>query len=244
MDPDLQAVQNPDHPIISVEQKQPARFWLTNCLKSRPAHGQNHAQKVSWIHLHPVKIPDHSIVSIMQERPPGPDLHTVQTQSSPLSASCRKGFLDLDLHTVQKARPLHCQVHTENGFWTLTYTLFKTPSSPLSGLNRKGFLNPDLQAIQTQPFYCQYYAEKASWTLTDNLFNSIVSIMQKMPPGSWLTRWPKPRQFHCQHHAEKISSPLPYILFKTQSSPLSASCSTEPNFYLQYVESISTCFWL
>jgi hypothetical protein len=82
----------------------------------------------------------------MQKRPPGPDLHPVQktfycqhhaekaswtlthilfkTQAILLSASCRKGLLDSDSHTV------------------------KNPGHSIVSIIRKGLLDPDLQTVQ------------------------------------------------------------------------------------------------
>ena len=51
--------------------------------------------------------------------------------------------------------------------------------------------------------------------------------MQKRHSGLWLTSCSKPRPFCHQHHAEKACGALTYILFKTQSSPLSGSCKTD-----------------
>jgi len=109
--------------------------------------------------------------------------------------------MDPDSHPVT----MYCQHHAEKASWTLTYKLFKTQTILLSASCRKGLLDPDLWAVQ-------------------NPDHSIVSIMQKRPPGPWLTSCSKPRPFYCQPHAEKASWTLTYKLFKTQTILLSASC--------------------
>ena len=89
--------------------------------------------------------------------------------------------------------------------WSLTYMLFKTQTILLSALCRKGLLYPNLQPVQNPDHF-------------------IVSIMQKWPPGPWLTACSKFRAAHCQHHAEMACCILTYTLFIVKSSPLSTSC--------------------
>ena len=197
-------------------QKRPPGPWLTFCSKPRSFHCQHHAEKASWTltymlfktqtillsascrkclldpDLHAVQNPDHSIVSIMQKSPPGPWL-----------TFC------------SKPRPFYCQHYAKKASWTLTYTLFKTQTISLSASCRKGLLDSGLHAVQN-PDHC------------------IVSIMQKRPPGLWLTCCSKPRPFYCQHHAKKASWTLTYILFKTQTILLSTSCRKgllDPNLH-------------
>jgi len=48
-DPDLQAVQNPEHALVSKKQEGPARSWLTSCSKSRACSCQQQAGRASQI---------------------------------------------------------------------------------------------------------------------------------------------------------------------------------------------------
>ena len=115
-------------------------------------------------------------------------------------ASCRNGLLTL---VCSKHRAVHCQHHTEKATWALTYMLFKTQSNHCQ--HHAKMLYPDLHTIQ-------------------NTNNCIVRMMQKRSPWPWLTSWSECRAAHCQHHAEKASWTLTYILFKTQTILLLASC--------------------
>ena len=45
LDPDLRAVQNPNHSIVSIMQKSPPRPWLTTCGEPRATHHQHNAKK-------------------------------------------------------------------------------------------------------------------------------------------------------------------------------------------------------
>ena len=130
-----------------------------------------------------------------------------------------------------KSRAVNCQYEAGTSRWTLTYKLWKVHTSSWSASSRNSLLNSFLQSVQSQE-------------------QPIVSIIQKRPPGPWLTSWSNPTPFYCQNHAEeaekaswtvayllfkpiaaqcqyhaaKASLTLTYFLFKTQSSPLSASC--------------------
>ena len=270
--PNLHAVQNPDNVIVSIMQKRPPRPWLTSCSRPKQLHGQHHAEMISWpwltrcskhrqFHcqhhvekaswtltyilfkiqtiplsasckqshldpdLHPVQNPDNSIISIMQKTLLDSDLHTVQNPDNSIVSIMQKRPPGPWLTFCSKPRQFHHQHHAEKVSWTLTYTLCKAQTIPLSASSRKSLLDTDLHAVQ-------------------NPDNSILSIMQKRPPGPWLTVCSKPRQFQCQHYAEKTSWTLTYILFKTQTIPLSASyrrpgpwltyCSKPRQFHCQH----------
>ena len=254
LNPDLHAIQNPKQPIVSIMQKRPPGPWLTYCWKPQTITLSASCRKgLQEPDLHPVQNAQQPIVSIMQRRPPGPWLTSClkprpfccqhdagnafwsliyllfKSQSSPLSASCRKGLLHPNLQTVQNPEQLIVSITQKRppapqltgcskfsqlsascrkGLLTLTYMLFKMQSSPLSAWWRKGLLDPDLQSVQ-------------------NPTNSIVSIMQKKPLGPWLTPCLKSKQCHCQHHTEKATWTLTYILFTTQTIPSSASCQKD-----------------
>ena len=205
LDPDLQSVQNPDHSIFSIMQKRAPGPGLTICSKPKPFYCQDHAEKASS-----------TMTYIL-----------FKTQTILLSASCRKGLLDPDLHPVQN------------------------PDHSLSASCRKGLLDPDLQTVQNpdhsivsimqrwppgswltccskpRPFHCQHHAEKASWTLTYKLFKPRPFYCQhhvEKASWTWLTPYSKPRPFYCQPHEEKASWTLTHILFKSQTILLSAPC--------------------
>ena len=253
LDPDLQAVQNPDHCIVSIMQKRPPWPWLTSCSKPRPFYCQHHAEKASWTLTHILfKTQTISLSASCRKGLLVPDLHTVQNPDHSIVSTRRKGLLVPDLHTVQNPRPFYCQHHAERAFWTLTYILLKTQTILLSASCRKCLLDPDLHAVQNpnhsivsimqkrpprpwltfcskpRPFHCQHEAEKhfldPDLHAVQNPDPPIVNIMQKRHPGPWLTFCSKPRPFYCQHHAKKASWTLTYKLFKTQTILLSESC--------------------
>ena len=202
--------------------------------------------------LHAVQSPEQTMVSFMQKRPSNPDLHSVQNTKQPIVSIMQKRRPGLWLTCCVKLKQFHCKHQAKKASHTLTYILFKIQTIPLSASCGKGLLNPDLHAIQNpkQPIvsimqkrppgpWLTYCWKPQTITLSascrkglqepdlhpvQNAQQPIVSIMQRRPPGPWLTSCLKPRPFCCQHDAGNAFWSLIYLLFKTQSSPLSASC--------------------
>ena len=75
----LTTCSKPKQSIVSIMQKRPPVPWLTPCSKHKQFHCQHHVEKTSWTQTY----------------------RLFNTQSSPLSAPCRKGHLDPDLQAVQ-----------------------------------------------------------------------------------------------------------------------------------------------
>ena len=78
-DANLQAVQNPEHALVSNKQEGPARCWHTFCSKHRACSCQQHAGRASQ-----------TLIYIL-----------FKTQSILISATSRKGQPDADLLAVQ-----------------------------------------------------------------------------------------------------------------------------------------------
>ena len=199
LDSNLQAVQDPNNAIVSIMQKSPCGPWLTSC--SKPSLLSVSCRKgLLEPDLHPDQNPDHYIVSIIQKRIPWPWLtfwskpkqslcqHNAKkafwtlthilfkTHSTLLSASCKKGLLDPDLH------PVHAQ------------------GQPIVSIKQKSLLDPDLHPDQNsnhsivsimqkrppviwltscwkQSTHCQHHVEKVFWTLTYILVKTQSSLM-------------------------------------------------------------------
>ena len=183
--------------------------------------------------LQSVQSQEQPIVSIIQKRPPGPWL---TSWSNPTPFYCQNHAEEAEkaswtvAYLLFKPIAAHCQYHAAKASLTLTYFLFKTQSSPLSASCRKGFLDPDLQTVQSPNISSQHNKKKG--LLDYDLHpvqkpeQHIVSQCRKNFMDPWLTSCLKPRAACCQHHAEKAektSWTLTYLLFKAQSSQLSAS---------------------
>ena len=130
----------------------------------------------------------------------------------------------------------------------MTYKLFKTQTILLSASCRKGLLDPTYILFKTHSMQLSVSFRKGIMDLNIQPVqipdHSIVRIMQKRPPGLWLTSCLKPQPFYCQHYAEKASWTQTYILFKTRpivsimqkrpSGPRLTSCSKPRAVYCQY----------
>ena len=109
MDSDLQAVQNPDHSIISTMQRRPPGTWLTYCSKPRPFHCQHHP-----------------------ERPPGPWL-TFCSKSRPFYCQHHPEKASWTLtYILFKTQTILSLASSRKASWTPTYRLFKTQTILLS----------------------------------------------------------------------------------------------------------------
>ena len=166
-DPDLHAVQSPEHALVSNKQEGPARSWLTLCIKPRACSCQLEAGRASQILTYTL----------------------FKTQSMLLSATSRKGQPDSDLQAIQ--HPEHALVSNKQGrprrSWLtpcskpracffqqnagrasqiLTYKLFKTQSTLLSALSTKGQPHPNLQPVQNQEHALVSNKQEAKFWLT------------------------------------------------------------------------------
>ena len=107
-DPDLHAVGNPEHPLVSNKQEGPARSWLTPCWKPRAYSCQQQAGRTSQSLTYTL-FKTHSI--LVSNKQKGPARCWLTPCSKPrvfLSATSRKGQPDADLHPVQN--PEHAVV--------------------------------------------------------------------------------------------------------------------------------------
>ena len=189
----------------------------------------------------------------MQKRPAGPNLHPVQHQGQPIVSIMQKRPPGPSLTSCSKSRPFCHQHNAEKTFWALTYKLFKTQTILSSASCRKGLWGPDLHTVQNpeQPIvrimqnrpsrhwltccwksraaHCQDHAEKASWTSTYILLETQTAHCQRCAGKAFwpsLTYCSKIQWLIVSIMQKRPSGPptLTYKLFKTQRSPLSASC--------------------
>ena len=202
-DADLQAVQNPEHALVSNNQEQPARCWLTNCLKPKAFFCQQQAGKTSQMLSHLLfKNTEDASVSNKQEGP----------------ARCW-------LTCCSKFRACSCQQQAGSTRQILTYTLFRTHSMLLSVTIRKSQPDPALHAVQhPKNTLVRNKQERParSW-LTYYSKSPVISNNQEGPAKFWLTYCSKPRAWSCQQQPGRASQILTYILFKSQSMILSAT---------------------
>jgi len=207
-DPDLHAVQNPEHALVSNKQEGPAGSWLTRCSKPRACSCQQQAGWASQILTYKLFKTQSMLLSATTSGRACQILTYIlfKTQSMLLSATSRKGQPDPDLPTVQnpehalvsnkqegrarswltscsKPRACSCQQQAGRASKILTYKLFKSQSMLLWVTSRKGQPDPDLQTVQ-------------------NPEHALVSIEQQ---------------------AGRASQILTYILFKPRSMLLSAT---------------------
>ena len=218
-DPNLLAVQNPEHALVSNKEKGPARSWLTSCSKPRGWSCQQQAGRASQI-LTYILFKTHSTLLSATSRKgkPDPDLHPVQNPEHVLVSNKQEGPARSWLTSCSKPRACSCHQQAERASQILTYNLFQTQSILLSATSRKGQPDPDLLAVQ-------------------NPEHALVSNKQKGPARSWLTSCSKPRACSCQQQAGRASQILTYLLFKTQSMSLSAtSRKGQPDPDLQAVQ--------
>ena len=218
-DPDLLAVQNPEHAPVSDKQEEPVRSWLTACSKHRACSCQHQARRTSQMLTYNLFKTQSMLLSATSKKgQPDADLHPVQNPEHTPVSNKQQGPARWWLTYCSKPRACSCQQQARMASQLLTYSLFKTQSIILSATCRKGQQDPDLQPVQ-------------------NPEHPPVSNMQEGPAKSWLTGCSKPRASSCQQHAGRASQILTYFLFKTQSILLSATCRKgQPDPDLQAVQ--------
>ena len=123
LDADLHPIQN--HSLISNNQEQPARCWLTCCSKSRACSYQQQAGR------------DRQILTYI----------LFKTQSM-LFSNKQNGPAKCWLTRCSKIRAYSCQQQAGRASQMLTYKLYKSQSMLLSPTSRKGKPDADLQAVQ------------------------------------------------------------------------------------------------
>ena len=204
-DPDLHAVQNPEHALVSNKQEEPARSWLTSCSKPRACYCQQQAERDSQILTYILFKTQSMLLSATSRKgQQDPDLHPVQNPEHAIVSNKQEGPARSWLTYCSKPRACSCQEQAGRASKILTYKLCKTQSMLLSATSRKSQPDPDLHPVQ-------------------NPEHALVSNKQEGPARSWLTSCSKPRACYCQQQAGRASKILTYILFKNQSMLLSAT---------------------
>ena len=242
LDANLQAVQNPEHDLVSNNQEGPARCWLTNCLKPRTCSCQHQPGRTNQmltyrlfktksmllsgtsrkgqpaLDLHTVQNPEHALVSNNQEEPAK---YWLTSCSKPRASCCQQQVeraSQMLTYRLFKTRTSSYQQQPGRASQMLTYILLKTQSKLLSGTTRMGQPNADLQTIQ-------------------NPKHALVSNKHDRPARCWLTLCSKPRACFGQQHVWKANQMLTYSLFKTQSMLFSATGGKgQPDADLQTVQ--------
>ena len=168
-DPDLLAVQNPEHDPVSNKQEGPARSWLTYCSKPRACSCQQQAGRPSQILTYILLKTQSMLLSATSRKGQlDPDLHPVKNPEHALVSNKQEGPARSWLTSYSKARACSCQQKAGRASQILTYILFKTQSMILSATSRKGQPDPDLPPVQ-------------------NPEHALVSNKQERPARSWLT---------------------------------------------------------
>ena len=121
----------------------------------------------------------------------------------------------------------------------LTYILFKIQSMPLSAISRKAQLDAGLQPVQNEEHALVNNKEGPArcWLTVCSKPIACPCQQQEGPARCWLTSCSKPIAFPCQQQGGRPSQMLTYILFKTQSMLLSATCmKSQPDADLHPVQ--------
>ena len=172
-----------------------------------------------------------------------------KTQSMLLSATCRKGQPDADLHPVQipehtlvrskqerlsrcwltfysKSRLHSCQQKAGRSSQMLTYTLLNTQNMLLSATSREGLPDADLQTVQNITTSLSAVSRKIQWDAdlhpVQNPEHASIRNKHKGPVRWWLTPCSTPRACSCQQKARRAIQMLTNTLFNGQSMLLSA----------------------
>jgi len=224
-DADLQAVQNPEHTLVSNKQEGPARCWLTYCSKPRACSCQKQAGRASQMLTYKLFKTQSMLLSATSRKgQPDADLQTVQNPEHALVSIKEEGPARCWLTDCSKPRACSCQHQGGRASQMLTYMLFKTQSMLLSETRRKGQPDADLQTVQNPEHALVSNGQEgpARCWLT-SCSKPSVSNKQEGPARCWLTICSKPRACSCQKQAGRASQMLTYMLFKTQSMLLSAT---------------------
>ena len=227
-DPDLHAVQNPEHALVRNKQEGAARCWLTVCSTPRACSCQQQAGKTSQILTYTLFNTQSMLLSVTSRKNQSDaDLHSVQKPEHALVSNEQEEAVRSWLTRCLKPRACFCQQRAERSSQVLTYMLFKTQSMLSSETSRKSQPNADLQTVQKPEQLLSATSRKGqpdpdSHTV-QNPEHALVSNYQEGPARSWLTICSTPRACSCQQQAGRASQILTYKLFKTQSMSLSAT---------------------
>ena len=195
---DLQAVQNPEHALVSNKQEGPARFWLTCCSKPRACSCQQQAGRISHMLTYTLFKTHSTLLSATSRKcQPHADLHAIQNPEHVLVSNKQAGPARSWLTSCSNPRACPCQQQAGSASHMLTYNLLKTHSMPLSATSRKGQPHADLHSVQSPE-------------------HALVSNKQERSAWCWLTCYSKPRACSCQQQAGRAGYMLTYFLFKTQ----------------------------
>ena len=147
-DPDLLAVQNQEHALVSNKQVRPARCWLTACSKPWACSCQQQAGRASQIMTYMLfKTQSMLFSAISRLGQPYPDLQSVQNPEHALVSNKQEGPAKSWLTYCSKPRVCSYQQQAGRASQILTYILFKTQSMLLSATSRKGQPDPDLHPV-------------------------------------------------------------------------------------------------
>ena len=203
-DPDLQAVQIPEHALVSNKQEGPVRSWLTSCSNPRACSCQQQARRASQILTYILFKTQSMLLSATRRKGQPDDLQAIQNPGHAAVSKNQEGPVSCWLTFCSKPRACSCQQKSGRASQILTYILFKTQSILLSATTRKGQPDPDLLAVQ-------------------NPKHDLVSNRQEGPARCCLTFCSEPRAWSCQQQAGRAGQMLNYKLFKTQSMLLLAT---------------------
>ena len=240
-DPNLHAVQNPEHALVRNNQEGAARSWLTPCSTPRACSCQKQARRSSEMLTYTLCNTQSMLLSATcRQNKPDADLHPVQNPENALVSNEQEGAPRSWLTACLKPRAWSCQQWAGRSSQILTYILFKTQSMILSATQEgpakcwlTNYSKPRAALVSNKekgPARC--------WlTSCSKPEHALVSNKQEGPAKSWLTCCSRPRAPSCQKQAGRASQILTYILFKTQSILLSEKCRKgQPNADLHTVQ--------
>ena len=217
-DADLQAVQNPQHALVSNKYERPARYWLTSCSKPRACSCQQQGGKASQMQTYNLfKTQSMLMSATSREDQSNSDLPPVQNPEHAPVSNKQEWPARCWLTAYSKPIGCSCQQQAEKASQMLTCILFKTQSMLLSATSRKDQQDANLQPVQ-------------------NPEHAPISYKQETPARCWLTACSKPRAWSCQQQAGKASQMLTYILSKTKGMILSAGREGQPDADLHTVQ--------
>ena len=193
---DLQPAQNPEHTLVSNEQKGQARCWLTACSKPKHAFVSNKQSQLVRCRL--TSYPKARCFSSQQQigkanqmltyslfktqtmllsttrgnGQPNSNLHTVQSPEHALVSNKQAGPARCWLTACSTSKACSCQEQVGKASQMLTYFLLKTQSMLFSATTRKVIQMLTYSLFKTLACFCQQQVEKACKMLSYILFKS------------------------------------------------------------------------
>ena len=217
---------NTGHAAVRNKQNGLVTCWLTTCLKPRASSCQQQPGTDSHMLTYKLSKTQSMLLSVTTRKSqPHADLQPVQNTEHALVSRKRKGLAICWLTSCPKPRACFCQQQAGRAGKMLTYNLSKTQSMVMSATSRRGQPDADSQPVETHSMLLSAPSRKgqpdADLHSIQNPDEGLISN-KKEEPRVKLTACSKPRACTCQQQARRASQMLSHILFKMQSTLLSA----------------------